>query len=133
MSTASGGIYLRCFSWSNDEEEQQFFNKGWNFGVLELACFTSSPYKGLQEHYNKFVVSLSIFRTIFLKVFQKWIVHESFMFNVCHDLMPCCLGFPQYKGMTFSVQCLTSSFGHWENWNPKTNKEFLMFWLGSKW
>ncbi len=23
------------------------------------------------------------------------------MFNACQDLVPCCLGFPQYKGVTF--------------------------------
>jgi Rps23 Pro-64 3,4-dihydroxylase Tpa1-like proline 4-hydroxylase len=29
------------------------------------------------------------------------------MFNACQDLVHCCLGFPQYKGVTFCAQCLT--------------------------
>ncbi len=35
--------------------------------------------------------------------------HGPFMFNACQDLVHCCLGFPQYKGVTFFAQCLTSS------------------------
>ncbi len=53
ISTLGGGIYLCFLSWCNDEKEQQVFDKGWNFGVLELACFISSLSKGLQEHCNK--------------------------------------------------------------------------------
>jgi hypothetical protein len=46
---------LRFLSWCDDEKEQHVFEKGWNFGILELACFTSSMFKGLQDHYNKFI------------------------------------------------------------------------------
>jgi hypothetical protein len=47
ISTLGGGIYLHFLSWCNDEEEQQFFDKGWNFNVLEFACCTSNLSKGL--------------------------------------------------------------------------------------
>ncbi len=49
-----GGIYLHFLSWCSDEKEQQFFDEGWDFGILELAHCTSSLSKGLQEDYNKF-------------------------------------------------------------------------------
>ncbi len=55
ISTVGGGIYLRFLSRCSDEEEQHVFDKGWNFDVLELACFTSNLSKGLQEHCNKFI------------------------------------------------------------------------------
>ncbi len=38
LSTVGGGIYLCFLSRCNDEKEQQFFDKGWDFDVLELAC-----------------------------------------------------------------------------------------------
>jgi len=38
ISTIGGGIYLCFLSRFNDDEEQQFFDKGWDFDVLELAC-----------------------------------------------------------------------------------------------
>jgi hypothetical protein len=37
------------------------------------------------------------------------------MFNAYQDLVACYLGFPQYKGVIFFAQCLTSFFEHWEN------------------
>ncbi len=55
ISIVGGEIYLRFLSWCDDEKEQHVFEKGWNFGILELACFTSSMFKGLQDHYNKFI------------------------------------------------------------------------------
>jgi hypothetical protein len=55
MGTVGGGIYLRFLSRCSDEEKQQVFDKGWNFSILGVACFTSSLSKGLQEHYNKLI------------------------------------------------------------------------------
>ncbi len=100
-----------------------------------FALQASSPkaYKNTITNSFEIVVSLSIWRVIFWKKNQKWMTHGPFKFNAYQDLMPCSLGFLQYKGVTFFAQCLINSFGHWENWNPKTNKEFLMFWCGSKW
>jgi hypothetical protein len=37
ISTVGGGIYLHFLLWCSDEEEQQFFEKGWDFNILELA------------------------------------------------------------------------------------------------
>jgi hypothetical protein len=37
INTIGGGIYLCFFSGCNDEKEQQFFDKGRDFDVLELA------------------------------------------------------------------------------------------------
>jgi hypothetical protein len=45
MSIVGDGIYL-LLSWCSDEEEQ-VFDKGWNFSILELTCFTSNMSKGL--------------------------------------------------------------------------------------
>ncbi len=37
-----GEIYLRFLSRCIDEEEQHFFDNGWDFYVLELACYTTA-------------------------------------------------------------------------------------------
>ncbi len=37
INTVGDEIYLHFLSWCN-EEEQQFFDKGWDFGILEQAC-----------------------------------------------------------------------------------------------
>jgi hypothetical protein len=58
INTIGGGIYLCFLLQCSDEEEQQFFYKGWDFNVLLFAylftCCTSSMSKGLQKDYNKF-------------------------------------------------------------------------------
>jgi hypothetical protein len=102
MSTVGGGIYLHFLSQCSDEEEQQVFDKGWNFGVIELACFTSSLSKGLQEHCNKLIwnccQSFNV-KSNFLNSFSE--MNGLFMFNACQDLMPTLWDFPNIKVWRF--------------------------------
>jgi hypothetical protein len=38
---------LHFFSWCSDEEEQPFFDKEWDFGIMELVWYISNMSKGL--------------------------------------------------------------------------------------
>jgi hypothetical protein len=87
--------------------------------LLAIQAHCPKAYKSTTTNSFEIIISLSMWRVTFRKVFQKWMAHGPFMFNACQDLVPCWLGFSQCKSVTFFAQCLTNSFGHWENWNPK--------------
>jgi hypothetical protein len=60
--------------------------------ALQVAC--PHAYKNITTNSFEIVVSFSMWRVNFIKVFQKWMADGLFMFNACHDVVPCCLAFP---------------------------------------
>jgi len=73
-------LFAFCPRWI--DEKEQVFDKKWNFNVLELACFTSSPTKGWQELCNKFIwnccQSFNVKGNFFLKNLEvngTWAIH----------------------------------------------------------
>jgi hypothetical protein len=70
-------------------------------GLLALPVACPKDYNSTTT--NSFEIVVNLFNVKGNFFFLNSEVNGPLMFNAYQDLMPCCLGFPQYKGVTFST------------------------------